>query len=319
VTAKLPIETLILSHANTDFDAFAGMLEGQLLHPGSRVCLHGGGNRNVREFYNLHAGQIPSVEPSTVDVESVRRLVLVEVRGPERLAEFADLARRKDVEVVVFDHHEGSECFRDNCYVDTSVSSIGELLFNVIPDIKRYMDNNLATYLYVSIMTDTGSFAYSNTTKKVFQIASKLIGYGIAPDYIFRMVYNNRSMKHFRLLGKALELLKADPTGKIVHVLLSLSVYQEIGAVKEDNEGILEVIRGLKNIDLVIMLRQLDKDRIKGSLRSTNFVDCHHLSKMFGGGGHFKASGFTVNGDVDRVGNDIVRKICEEVNRLGWI
>ena len=250
---------------------------------------------------------------STIDLA-----VLIDCSSRDRIGGVYEIIKNSN-QIVSIDHHEGSECFRDNCYVDTSVSSVGELLFNFIPDIKQYMDNSLATYLYVSIMTDTGSFAYSNTTKKVFQIASQLIGYGIAPDYIFRMVYNNRSMKHFRLLGKALELLKAEPTGKIVHLLLPLSVYQEIGAVKEDNEGILEVIRGLKNIELVIMLRQLDKNRIKGSLRSTNFVDCHHLSKMFGGGGHFKASGFTVNGDVDRIGNDIVRKICEEVKRLGWI
>ena len=70
MTAKLPVETLILSHANADFDAFAGMLAAQLLYPGARICLHGGVNRNVREFYNLHADQIPSVEPSAVDRDS---------------------------------------------------------------------------------------------------------------------------------------------------------------------------------------------------------------------------------------------------------
>jgi phosphoesterase RecJ-like protein len=244
--------------------------------------------------------------------------VLMDCSSRDRIGGVYDIIKNSN-RIISLDHHEGSDCFRDNCFVDTSVSSIGELLFTFVPDIKKYMDNKLATYLYVSIMTDTGSFAYSNTTKKVFQIVSQLISYGIAPDYIFRMVYNNRSIKHFRLLGKALDLMKADRTGKIVHVLLPLSVYQEIGAVKEDNEGILEVIRGLKNIELVIMLRQLDKDRIKGSLRSTNLVDCHHLSKMFGGGGHFKASGFTVNGDVNRAGSDIVQKICKEVDRLGWI
>src|SRR5436190_10363898 len=105
MAAKLPVPTLILSHANTDFDAFAGMLAAQLLYPGSRICLHGGVNRNVREFYNLHADQIPSIEPSAIDKESVRTLVLVEISEPSRLGEFAELARSGDREVVIFDHH----------------------------------------------------------------------------------------------------------------------------------------------------------------------------------------------------------------------
>src|SRR5436190_8349325 len=105
MAAKLPVPTLILSHANTDFDAFAGMLAAQLLYPGSRICLHGGVNRNVREFYNLHAEQVPSVEPSAFDRAGVHRLVLVEVSDPARLGELAELTEHPSVEIVVFDHH----------------------------------------------------------------------------------------------------------------------------------------------------------------------------------------------------------------------
>ena len=96
MTATIAVETLILSHPNADFDAFAGMLAAQLLYPGARICLHGGVNRNVREFYNLHADEIPAVEPSAVERDSVRQLVLVEVTDPERLGELAELAGRDE-------------------------------------------------------------------------------------------------------------------------------------------------------------------------------------------------------------------------------
>ena len=128
MTAKLPVEKLILSHANTDFDAFAGMLAAQLLYPGARICLHGGVNRNVREFYNLHAEQIPTVEPSAVDWESVRTLVLVEVSEAARLGEFADLVDRGDVEVVVFDHHGEPEFER----ATTFIAADGSLVTNML-------------------------------------------------------------------------------------------------------------------------------------------------------------------------------------------
>src|SRR5687767_2812172 len=105
MAATIAVETLVVSHPNADFDAFAGMLAAQLLYPGARICLHGGVNRNVREFYNLHADEIPAVEPSGLDRDSVRRLVSVEVADPERLGELAELAGRDSVEVVAFDHH----------------------------------------------------------------------------------------------------------------------------------------------------------------------------------------------------------------------
>src|SRR6185436_17787187 len=105
MSATVAVETLVVSHPNADFDAFAGMLAAQLVYPGARICLDGGVNRNVREFYNLHADQIPAVEPSTVDRESVRRLVRIEVTDPERLGDLAELAERDQVEVVAFDHH----------------------------------------------------------------------------------------------------------------------------------------------------------------------------------------------------------------------
>ncbi|MCK5095720.1 MAG: bifunctional oligoribonuclease/PAP phosphatase NrnA [Spirochaetes bacterium] len=257
-------------------------------------------------------------ENDSIQLPAIDLTVLLDCSSSNRIGRVYDLFKDSK-KIISLDHHEDSECFRDYCYIDPGVSSIGELLYTLIPDIKCYIDKKLATYIYVSIMTDTGSFAYANTTKKVFQIVSHLLGYGVSPDHIFQMVYNNKSINHFRLLGKALELLETDDTGQIAHVLLPLSVYRETGATKEDNEGILEVIRGFKNVELIIMLRQLKSKRLKGSLRSSNKINCNHLSKMFGGGGHFKASGFTIEGDVNEIGSSIIQKICDEVKELGWI
>src|SRR5436309_9487610 len=165
MTAKLPVETLILSHANTDFDAFAGMVAAQLLYPGARICFHGGVNRNVREFYNLHAEQIPNVEPSAVERESVQRLVLVEVSDPGRLGEFADLAERPEVELVVFDHHGPSQFER----ATTFIASDGSLVTNML---RLLLERGIqitpmqATAFALGIHEDTGSLTYSSTSQR---------------------------------------------------------------------------------------------------------------------------------------------------------
>ena len=82
MSATIAVETLVVSHPNADFDAFAGMLAAQLLYPGARICLHGGVNRNVREFYNLHADEIPAVEPSAPRARQRAAARLVEVTDP---------------------------------------------------------------------------------------------------------------------------------------------------------------------------------------------------------------------------------------------
>ena len=96
---------VIATHANTDFDAFASMLARRRLYPGAVVALAGSLNRNVREFYRLHADELELVEAGRLDADAVTRLIVVEATDPSRLGELEQVARRPGVEVVRFDHH----------------------------------------------------------------------------------------------------------------------------------------------------------------------------------------------------------------------
>ncbi len=265
------------------------------------------------------AQKIVSVkENGGFDLQSIDLSVLLDCSSRDRIGSVYDSIKHSKT-IISIDHHKNSDCFRDGCHIDTRASSIGELLFGVIPDIEKYIDHEVATCLYASILTDTGSFAFSNTSKKVFQIVAKLMDYGVCPDHVFQMIYNQKKLTHFRLLSKALELMETDESGKIVYVILPFTVYQETGAGHEDNEGILEVIRGLRNCELIIMLRQLNRKSFKGSLRSIASVNCNYLARLYGGGGHFRASGFVREGDVHEVGPSIVKRICRVVKEKGWV
>jgi len=256
-------------------------------------------------------GNVPSL--GSIDLS-----VLVDCSSENRIGNVYDVIKDSG-KIISLDHHEGNDCFRDYCFIDTNASSIGEILYTLVPGIKERLDRDLATCLYVSIMTDTGSFAYSNTTGTVFRIVSELIEYGLAPDEIYKNIYNRKRISHFRLLGKALEHMETDESGRVVWVLLPLQIYQEAEAIEEDNEGILEVIRGLGGIELIILLRQLDDTMLKCSLRSVNSIDCNHLARLFDGGGHVKAAGFVIKGDVEKTGKRIVDTIMGEVKECGWL
>src|SRR2546423_3522930 len=185
MTATVPVHTLILSHANVDFDAFAGMLAAQLLYPGSRVSLHGGVNRNVREFYNLHADRIPSVEPSAVDRDSVRRLVLVEVTNAERLGDFGELCGREDVEVVAFDHHGAGELAGGSALVGEDGSVVTGML-KLLLDRGIEISPMHATAFALGIHEDTGSLTYTSTTYRDVEALAACVRLGANQELLGR-------------------------------------------------------------------------------------------------------------------------------------
>ena len=252
------------------------------------------------------------------DFKKIDLSILLDCSNGDRIGKVNELIKKSN-SIISLDHHEDSDCYRDFCYVDTGVSSVGELIVDIVPDIWSIITRDIALCIYVSMLTDTGSFSYSNTSPNVLEIASKLIKTGIKPSYVYRKIYNNKSFKYLKLLGKTLDRLESVENGKIVYVIVPLTIYKEIGATEEDNEGILEVIRSLKNLELIILLRELENGMLKGSLRSEETVNCNHLAKMFGGGGHFKASGFVINGNINEDGHRIITKIIDEVKRQGWI
>ncbi len=257
-------------------------------------------------------------EEIALPFEHVDLSVLLDCSNLSRIGRVSEVIKNSR-KLVSIDHHASSNCPGHLCYLETEASSIGEILYNLIPGIHKYLNKEIATCLYTSIMTDTGSFAYSNTTKDVFQIACRLVEYGVYPDFVYGMVYNRKSMKHFYLLAEAFKLIKTDDSGKVVYIVLPEAVYRKTGAGEEDNEGLLEAVRGLRDVELIILLRQIDGHKVKGSLRSVNRINCYWLAKKFGGGGHFRASGFVIDGDVSKIGQATVNSILYEVKEQGWI
>ena len=252
------------------------------------------------------------------DLKNIDLSILLDCSNSERIGKVNNLINQSQ-NIISFDHHEDSDCYRDCCYVDSNASSVGELIVDLVPNIWDMVTKDIATCLYVSILTDTGSFSYSNTSPAVLEIASRLLKTGIKPDFIYRKIYNNKSFKYLKLLGRTLDRLESAENGKIVYVIMPVQVYKEIGATEEDNEGILEVIRSMRNLELIVLLRELENGKLKGSLRSEEAINCNYLAKMFGGGGHFKASGFVIEGNINEDGHKIINKIINEVKRQGWI
>src|SRR5439155_4825620 len=162
-------ETLVGTHTNTDFDAFAAMLAARRLYPGSVVCLAGSLNRNVREFYRLHADELDFVvDASRLELDAVRRLIVVETVHASRLGELEPVALDPTVEKVVFDHH-GDELPDWAPPENVVVSEDGALtttLVGVLAEREVAVSALEATVFALGIHEDTGSLTHATTTQR---------------------------------------------------------------------------------------------------------------------------------------------------------
>ena len=144
-------------------------------------------------------------------------------------------------------------------------------------------------------MTDTGSFQYSNTSENTFLVASRLLSYGASPAEISRSVYMNQKPSRLRLLSRVLGTLEIDESGKIAVVSLTREDLENTGAADEDTEGFVNYPLSLEGIEASVFLRQVGEKSFRVSLRSKTTIDVSEVASRFGGGGHVRAAGFSLN------------------------
>src|SRR5919197_4714698 len=254
MAAKLSVETLVLSHANTDFDAFAGMLGAQLLYPDARLCFHGGVNRNVREFFNLHAEQIPFVEPSAVDERAVRRLVLVEISEPGRLGDFTRLAEREDVELVIFDHHGEPRFPRASSFVAEEGSIVTTMLKLLLERGARISPMH-ATAFALGIHEDTGSLTYSSTTQRDIEALAACLRLGANQELLGRHLRGPLQPEQRELLRR----LDATRSQREVAGLRTITATARADGYVEDVSTLVSRIGEVADWDVLVLAVAMDR------------------------------------------------------------
>jgi tRNA nucleotidyltransferase (CCA-adding enzyme) len=316
MTATVPVHTLILSHANVDFDAFAGMLAAQLLYPGARVSLHGGVNRNVREFYNLHADQIPSVEPSAVDRESVRRLVLVEVTAAERLGEFAPLASGKaggkDVEVVAFDHHGEAHL---NAGIQDGTALVGRDGSVVTSMLKLLLERGIevspmhATAFALGIHEDTGSLTYTSTTYRDIEALAACVRLGANQELLGRYLRGPLQPDQRNLL----RVLSGNRSEREVAGLRVVSAWAVVDGYVEDVSTLSSRVGEVSDWDVLVLAVEMEGRVLVVGRSRTSALAVDEALAALGGGGHAQAASAIVRASG---AEDVLKRALDEVVRV---
>jgi phosphoesterase RecJ-like protein len=212
--------------------------------------------------------------------------------------------------VINIDHHPGNKSFGAINWFDERAAACGEMVFDVIQALGVTLTPEIATHIYVTILTDTGGFHFSHISPRTFEICRICTLAGAQPEAIARAVYDSSSMGRLRLMGAVLHGLEFEGDGRAAIAALTLKLLDETGATHDDADGLINLPLTVKEIQAVAFLKEIAPDSFRISFRSKGDVDVNRVANRFGGGGHKNAAGCSLNGPYA----DVRRQIVAELN-----
>lgn len=229
-------------------------------------------------------------------------LITLDISDVRRLGALADAVRALPVPRLVIDHHiPTDEPAGDVMVTDTAACATGELIFDLLQILGAELTEPIARALYAAILTDTGSFRFSNTSPRCHAIAARLLAAGVDPERMYRKIYASVPIGRLHLLREALETIDADPQQGLTWISIPAGAIERHEVTSEDVDGIVEHARSITGTRLALFFRELTHGSVKVSFRSTGDVDVNRFARQFGGGGHAKAAGALIPGSLAEV------------------
>ncbi|PYS90169.1 MAG: bifunctional oligoribonuclease/PAP phosphatase NrnA [Acidobacteria bacterium] len=272
-------------------------------------------------------GEVPVAYRSLPGAENIRDVeALDDQYDAVFVIECSDLERPgikglDDVFTVNIDHHATSAHFGTINWIDSTASAVGEMIYNLCKAIGGRITREIAECVYMALVTDTGSFHFSNTTDRTLKVASELVKAGVKPAEVSEAVYNNYPWSRIELMRQVLETVRRDESGKVASMRQTLKMREIAGAVDGDNNGFVNIPLAAREILAVVYMREVGKDEYRVSLRSKGDINVAKVAEKFGGGGHRNASGLRVEGNWDEKETELVNAVREAVDRASadWI
>ena len=235
--------------------------------------------------------------------------ILVDCGDFDRVGnDISEFIRTRVPIVINIDHHCIHSPFGNIYWIETAVSSTCEMLFDICTHLSLPLDADLASLLYTGIVTDTGSFRFSNTNRRVFEVSSMLVEAGADPAYIARQVYDSASPEKLSLLARVLGTIEFHDHSRIATAELTLAMLSSTGGTYMDSEGFINHLRSVRSVDLAILFREGNEGLVHISLRSKEGIDVARFAQRYGGGGHRQAAACRIPGNLNAVRSMLVNE-----------
>jgi phosphoesterase RecJ-like protein len=308
---------LVTTHENPDGDALGSLLAAKLMlqQLGKDVVIYLAGQVPLpREYQFMELGNLLREPPADVHE---RVLLALDCANERRLGPDPSVYKRAPL-VIDIDHHHDNSRFGQLNYIDAGASSTGEILRDLIRELRVDLTPEITEALYIAIVTDTGRFQYANTTAKALRLAAELVEAGADVHRVFQGVYENVAFAKLKLIAKALEHARVYDGGRVVVSHLEKNDFEAAGAEEPYSEGIIDYLRAVEGAEVAALIRQPptgDGPGRRVSLRTTaEGVDVSKIARKSGGGGHPQAAGFPSEASVDEITDFIRREYLAQVN-----
>jgi len=299
---------LIVSHKHPDGDSI-----------GSQIALALGLKKMDKDFF------IYNEDPPTDRYSRFKRINLINTKKQDfsedvtfiidsaSLERIGRIKNEIDYEkpIINLDHHVSNEKFGDINIIKPYYSSTAEIIYELLNKLTE-IDKEIATYIYIGILTDTGSFRYPNTTSHSLRVASKLVNYGVVASQVSEFIWFTDPPARIKLLGDVLQNITLHDKFSIMFVTREMLINR--GAKEEDTNEFVDYGLTIENVKATAMIKEREGGILKVSLRSKNDVSIQELAAEYGGGGHKTAAGFTYKGDLKVLKKELENKLEKIVN-----
>ena len=306
---------VISSHINLDGDAIGSEIAmynllkdlgkevyivNSSITPDNCLFLHGANEILEHGHIGLHEKQL---------IKKADVLIILDVNEIKRVGVIVDILEKSSPYTVCIDHHVLSDPLMNLSIIKEDASATGEILYKFIKYAGYTITLNIAEALYISILTDTGSFQHANTNVESHLIAAELISMGLNHSYIYESYYCNQPLRKAMLFISVISTLQTECDGKIAWMKMTREMLKMTNAKSQDSDGIINFALNIKGVKIILFFKELVNGKVKVSLRSRKSINVRSIATAFGGGGHKNASGVLMKGTLD----DVIQKLMPKV------
>jgi tRNA nucleotidyltransferase (CCA-adding enzyme) len=304
-------ETVIATHGNTDFDAFAATLAARLLYPDAVVCLAGSLNRNVREFARLHAEELELVDASRLEADAVRRLVVVETTHASRLGELESVALDPEVEKIVFDHHAGGppEWAGEEHTFLSDDGALTTTLVGVLAERELAVTPLEATAFALGIHEDTGSLTYPTATQRDAEALAWCLRHGARQEVLAEFLHSPLTGDERDLLGALLDALTPHEVSGVEALVAAVSWPSYVDGVSNLAHKVVDQT----DTRALVLLVEMDGRVFCVARSRTHEFDAAAAAAILGGGGHPEAASAIYKGGLEEAREKLLEGLAGAV------
>lgn len=241
-------------------------------------------------------------------------IIVIDCADLNRMGKASTLLKSTPISINI-DHHISNNLFAKMNYVDSNAASSAEIIYQIIKLLGVNIDLDIAKSLYTGIVTDTGGFMYSSTTSFTHEVAADLINTGVKVDEISDIIFHSTKFSKLKLLGIALSGIELYGNNRIAYMEIKDQDFNTTDTSIQDVEDIINYGRDINGVEVAVLLvEDNENNKIKGSLRSKKYIDVNKIAQKFGGGGHIRASGFSLKCDLKYAKEKIISELLKEVD-----